>query len=100
MSEIFLLYIAIVVAFFLLGIMIGYIANPRRKLKKIKEKPLSETVKDKPEERQALGQEINDNAPKLQNNQYPNEQRYGYYNYNNFGNSFYDQNGRNRPGPR
>lgn len=100
LSEIFLLYIAIVVAFFLLGIIIGYIINPKKKLKKLKEKPLYDTVKDKPEENQELGQEMSENESNLQNDPYPNGQRYGYYNYNNYGSSFYGHNGRNRSSPR
>ncbi len=100
MSEIFLLYIAIVVAFFLLGIILGTIINPNRKPKKMKEKPLSETVKDNPGGNQKLGQEKNENAMDLQDSPYQKERRHGYYNSNNYGNSFYGQGGRNRMGPR
>ncbi len=101
MPAIFLLYIAIVIAFFLIGIIIGYLINPKRKLNKQKEKPLSETVKDSSEEVQDLGQDSVNTSQEPLNSQYPSEQRYGYYNnYNAFGNSYYGNNGRNRTGQR
>jgi hypothetical protein len=40
------IYIAIVIIFFLLGLIIGLIQNPKRKLRKHKELPLSETAKN------------------------------------------------------
>jgi hypothetical protein len=52
------IYIAIVIAFFLLGFIIGYIQNPRRKLRKQAEMPLSDTAKH-PKEMRNLGQEEN-----------------------------------------
>ncbi len=100
MPEIFLLYIGIVIAFFLLGVIFGYIAGSKKESKKPKEKPLSETVKNIPEGSQYLGQEMNKNKPELQDNLYPNTQRYGYYNYRNYGSSFYSPGEKNCPGPR
>ncbi len=100
MLEIYLLYIGIVVAFFLLGLIFGYIAGSKREPVKAKEKPLSETVKNMPEESHYIGQEANKNKPDQQDIMYPNTQRYGYYNFRNYGNSFYVPNERNRPGPR
>jgi hypothetical protein len=98
--EIYLLYIGIVVAFFLLGLIFGYIKGSKRASEKPKEKPLSETAKNMPEGNQHLGQEANINKSDPQDCLYPNTQRYGYYNYRNYGSSFYTPSERNRPGPR
>lgn len=100
MSIIFLLYIGIVIAFFLIGILFGYLISSTKESKKKKTIPLSEAVKNMPEENQYPGQEANKNKTELQDSLYSNTQRYGYYNYKNYGNSFYDPYGRNRPGSR
>lgn len=85
MSALFLIYIAIVIAFFLLGIIIGYIINPKSKIKRQKERPLAETVMDKPEEIQSPRQDMGGNEPDLLESQYPSEQRYEHRsNYNNY----------------
>lgn len=101
MSVIFLLYIGIVIAFFLIGILFGYMAGSGKESKKKKKGvPLSEAVKNMPEDSQYQGQETNKNRTELQDSPYSNTQRYGYYNYRDYGSSFYNPNGRSRPGSR
>lgn len=73
------IFIAIVIAFFLLGIIIGYILNPRRKLRKNKEKALIETAKTKPEEPKDLGQDTTRNESDQINGPYASDRRSRYY---------------------
>ena len=79
-TNFYLFFIAFVVVFFLLGIIIGYILNPRRKLRRNKEKPLAETIKDIPEEPKDLGQDIVMNRPEPERRINNREQGYGSYN--------------------
>ena len=78
-----LIFIALLVIFFLLGTIIGYIINPTRR-RRNKENPLIETSKDIVEEPKDLGQDI----PVDKVNSFPGQnttnQRYGYNSYWNF----------------
>jgi hypothetical protein len=56
-GNFYLFFIAFVVTFFLLGIIIGYVLNPRRKLRTKKEKPLIESSKEAMAEPKDLGQD-------------------------------------------
>jgi flagellar biosynthesis/type III secretory pathway M-ring protein FliF/YscJ len=58
-SENFLIYfIAFIVTFFLLGIIIGYIINPRRRQRNTTEPPLIEVAKSKQGAANSSGQDI------------------------------------------
>ncbi len=81
-TNFYLFFIAFIVVFFLLGIIIGYILNPRRRLRRNKEKPLAEEIKDKPEEPLELGQDIAAKTPEIDRRNNNREQGYG--NYNNY----------------
>lgn len=81
-TNFYLFFIAFIVVFFLLGIIIGYILNPRRKLRRTKEKPLVDAIKDKPEEPLDLGQDIIINTPEPDRRINTREQ--GQRNYNNY----------------
>ncbi|MBP1753990.1 MAG: hypothetical protein H6Q59_388 [Firmicutes bacterium] len=80
-ANFYLFFIAFIVVFFLLGIIIGYVLNPRRKLRKNKEKPLIESTKDKPIEPKDLGQDIAAKEPEQIRS--PNNIRDSRYNYPN-----------------
>ncbi len=87
LTDMFLIYIAIVIAFFLLGLVIGYVLNPRRKLRKNKEKSLAESAANPPVETGNLGQDIYRNDAEIRKQQ-QREQRYRNSNSNNYNNYF------------
>ena len=109
-TNFYLFFIAFIVVFFLLGYLIGYTINPRRKLRKVKEKPLAETVKDTPAisaptrptpTRPAptipndLGQDIPGNEEMSIQNPNNASGRYNNYNNNNYNNNNYNPNNYN-----
>jgi hypothetical protein len=86
-ENFYLFFIAFIVTFFLLGIIIGYVLNPRRKLRKKNEKPLIESSKVTMEEPKDLGQDRPLNGagqPRGPGNRDPRNGNYnnywGYYN--------------------
>jgi hypothetical protein len=106
-TNFYLFFIAFIVVFFLLGYLIGYTINPRRKLRKVKEKPLAETVKDTPAisaptrptpTRPAptipndLGQDIPGNEEMSIQNPNNASGRYNNYNNNNYNPNNYNSN--------
>ncbi len=56
-ENFYLFFIGFLVTFFLLGIIIGYILNPRRNSRRTKEKPLIDAAKMDPEPSKDSGQD-------------------------------------------
>jgi hypothetical protein len=81
-DNFYLFFIAFIVTFFLLGIIIGYILNPRRRLRKTKDKPLMEAVKQEPVASIAPGQDIPANNAEPRRRMDSRDPRYGNYNSN------------------
>lgn len=82
-ENFYLFFIAFIVTFFLLGIIIGYILNPRRSSRNTQEKPLIEAAKTEQKVLKDPGQDIPINEAEQQRRMDNRNQRIGS-NYNNY----------------